>query len=457
MQSDTTRAKWGTLISCSLSCFIGWLDFAIVNTALPAIAKDLSASLIQLQWVINAFILALAVTIVTLGRISDLYGRRLVNIIGVSLFGLSSLCAGLAASPEWLVFFRMLQGVANAAIIPSAMALIFHAFPANERGKAIGIWSAFVSLGMALGPVVGGIFVSALSWRWIFYINVPISLISVIVSLLFARESRSEEGSRRIDWKGVCLMTMGLVFLVGGLMHAPDWGWENIKTWGSLGVAVIALLWFYRSEIKSTSPTIPFALFANRGFLYSTMVIVCLMFVFTAAIFLMPQYLMNIRHEEPYIAGLMLLPITVCIALFSPFVGRMVDKFSVKILMLIGLILYLGSTVMQIGFAIATSPYFILLSFALMGLGFAFARNSGTTKALASAPHHLAGTAAGVLWTAQNTGGALSIAITVTLFRTIYESTSTPASFLVGYHSAMWLLSAVILATILILLFAFKK
>ncbi len=458
MRTSSCCAKYGTLISCGLSCFICWLDFAIVNTALPAIEKDLSASLLQLQWVINAFVLGITVTIVTLGRISDLHGRRLINILGVIVFGLSSLFAGLAETPAILVLCRTFQGIATAAIIPSSLALISHNFPQEERARAIGIWSMITALGMSLGPVLGGIFVSTLSWRWIFYVNVPISLASVIVSMFFVKESRHETASRKIDWKGVCLMTIGLVCLVGGLMHAPDWGWEDVKTWGSFVIAVLALLWFYRSEIKSKNPTIPFALFANPGFLYSTMVVMCLVFVFSAAMFLMPLYLMNIRHVEPYLAGLMLLPFTGSIALFSPFVGHWADKkISSKALMLIGLIIYVISTIMQIWFFPETSAYFVLASFMLLGLGWAFARNPATATALASAPHQFAGTAAGVIWTVQNSGGALSIAITITMFRTIFEATSTPESFLAGYHDAMWLLSAVTLLTFLILLFYKKR
>ena len=457
MPSYSRGAKWGTLISCSLSYFLAWLDFAIVNTALPAIQSDLSASLLQLQWVMNGFVLALTVTVVTVGRMADLWGRRLVNILGVGLFGLSSLGAGLSESPDGLIAFRFLQGVASSAIVTSSLALISHAFPTHEKGKAIGTWGGIAAIGTALGPVLGGIFVSALSWRWIFYINVPIAAISMIVSLLFIQESRHEGVPQRIDWKGVFLMTIGLTFFAIALMSGPDWGWMSAKTATFLAIAVISLFWFYRSELKSPYPTIPFTLFAGPGFLYSTLVGVCFSFVFTAAIFLMPLYLMNIHHEKPYIAGLMLLPITGCIALFSPFIGHLVDKGFSKILMIIGLCFYIGSTIMQSRFLPETSAPFILGAFTLMGLGMAFGRNTATTRAIASAPRHLAGTAGGVLWTVQNAACVLSLAVIVTMFRTIFETSSTPASFVIGYHYAMWLASAVILATILTLLFAFKK
>ncbi|MGE5195726.1 MAG: MFS transporter [Anaerolineae bacterium] len=260
MELKANSSKWGTLISCSLSCFVVWLDFAIVNTALPAIEKDLSASLVQLQWVMNAFILAVTVLIVTFGRLSDHLGRRMMNIVGVCFFGLSSLLAGLAQSPEGLIFYRLMQGAASAAIIPSALALISHAFPGKEKGRAIGFWSGIGGFGMAAGPAVGGFLVSALSWRWIFYINVPFAIASAILSAFFAKESRLESGSQKIDIKGFFLLTVGLSALIFCLMHAPDWGWINEKTILFIIGAFISLIWFYQSEQRSSSPIIPFSL-----------------------------------------------------------------------------------------------------------------------------------------------------------------------------------------------------
>jgi EmrB/QacA subfamily drug resistance transporter len=457
MEGVSDKAKWGTLISCSLSCFIVWLDFAIVNTALPAIEKDLSASILQLQWVINAYIFSLAVLIVTLGRISDHIGRRRMNIWGVFFFGLFSLLAALAHSPQWLIFCRVMQGAASAAIIPSSLALISHAFPGKEKGKAIGIWSGVTGLGMAAGPVLGGFLVSALSWQWIFYINVPISILSIFCSFLFAKESRLASEFQRPDLKGSCLLTFGLGALVFGLMHGPDWGWLDVKTLLLFVAALLLLTWFFRAERRCECPTIPFALFSSCAFFCSTLVMFGLVFVFTSALFLIPLYLIQVRGQEAYQAGLTILPITACIAFFSPFVGHLMSKVSTKTLMILGLIVFLSSTILQTSFSTETSYPFLLLSFILLGLGWSIARTPATSTALGSVPSHFAGTATGVLWTIQNSGGALSVAITLTLFRTIFEASSTPASFLAGYHASMWLLSAVTLSVILTLAFYMRS
>lgn len=453
MQSKSDRSKWGTLLSCSLSCFVVWLDFAIVNTALPAIEKDLSASIVQLQWVISAFVLAITVLIVTFGRLSDHIGRRMMNILGVSCFGLFSLLAGLAQTPEWLIFCRLMQGAASAAIIPSALALISHAFPGKEKGKAIGIWSGIGGIGMAAGPAVGGFLVSAFSWRWIFYINVPFAIVSAILSAVLAKESRLESGGQKMDYKGFLLLTVGLSALIFCLMHGPDWGWVSEKTILLAISALIFLTWFYLSERHSPSPIIPFSLLFNRAFFYPTIVMFGLIFVFTSDLFLIPLYLIQVRQQAAYQAGLMILSITACIAILSPCIGHLMAKIAAKELMIIGLAFFCLSTILQAFFWIDTSLLFVLTSFILLGIGWGIARTPATTTAIASAPHHFAGTASGVLWSVQNAGGALSIAIILTIFRKIFEAESTPDSFMAGYQLSMWILSAITFAVILIIAF----
>jgi EmrB/QacA subfamily drug resistance transporter len=451
MPTASNGSKWGTLLSCSLSCFVVWLDFAIVNTALPAIQESLSASIIQLQWVINAFIFAITVLIVTFGRLADHLGRRLMNIWGVVCFGLFSLLAGISTTPEWLIIFRFLQGAASAAIIPSALSLISHAFPGKEKGKAIGIWSGIGGVGMAAGPAVGGFLVSALSWRWIFYINVPLAIISSILSALFARESRLKSGGQTIDFKGFLFLIVGLGSLTFYLMHAPDWGWTSEKSLLLAVCAVIFLVWFYISEQRSSSPIIPFSLLLNHDFFLPTAVMFGLSFVFTSNLFLIPLYLIQVRTQAPWQAGLMILSITACIAILSPIVGHLMAKLSAKTLILVGLIFFCVSTILQIFFETDSSIYFVLAPLILLGIGWGIARTPTTATAIASAPHHFAGTATGVLWSVQNAAGVISIAIVLTIFRKVFETTSSPESFMAGYRLSMWILSAITVAVILLI------
>jgi len=442
MEHSSRKNKWATLISCSLSCFLGFVDFAIVNTALPVIQNSLGASMMQLQWVISAYNLALCTMIVMQGRLADLWGRRRMNQLGVIAFGVSSLFAGLSPNPGWLIFWRVVQGLSTAAVIPSALALITHTFPQTERGKAIGIWSSITGLGWAVGPVLGGFLVSALSWRWIFYINIPFVAICLLLNLLFVKESRDESAEKKIDLKGVLLLTLGICSLVYAFINAPDWEWKSMHSIAFIGFGCVCLILFYFSEKQSKNPTIQFHLFANRTFFSCTLVLFCNLFIMSAIFFLAPLYLQNIQHQAPFIAGLMLLPITACIVLFSPFIGHLVDKFSAKKLMQTGLILYFLGIYMQSYFYAKSSIAFILISFFLLGLAWAFVRNPATTKGIGSVPPQMAGTATGVIWTIQNIGGALGVALAVTVFRMLYETTHNTYSFLLGYQYGMRFLCA---------------
>ena len=385
------RNKWGTLISTSLSCFIAYLDFSIVNTALPAIQRDLPASILELQWIMNIFPIPFCVLVVMMGRMADLYGRRLLCNFGVALFGVSSLCAGLSSNALLLIYFRLFQGISLAAIVPSSMGLISHAFPGSEKGKAIGIWSSIGGVGLAIGPVLGGIFVSLLSWRWIFYINVPFAAIALLLNFLFVEESHSGTDERKLDWKGCALLTVGLTSLVLAVIQGPDWGWASAVTLLLFAIAIVSLIGFCFSEKRSPYPTVPFALLANRSFFSCSLVLFCVLFFNVSSFFLMPLYLQNIRHELPYVVGLMLLPITVSVVVFSPIVGQLMSKISAKALMLIGLFLYFLAGGMQMFFQADSALLYLLGSFVLIGLGWAFARNAATGKGSIFSPASICG------------------------------------------------------------------
>lgn len=443
-------SKFGTLAACSLACFLVWLDFAIVNTAIPAIQKELGASLLQMQWVMNAYIIALAVLLIALGRISDHFGRLKMLFIGTLLFGLFSLAAGLSMNPMLLIISRFMQGVASAAVIPTSIALISHAFPGEQKGYALGIWGGIGGVGMAIGPVLGGILVSLLSWRWIFFINVPLSIVAIACMFYYVSDSQKGEKTLPPDFKGVGLLTIALFSLVFALMHGPDWGWTNYRIYALIILSLAAFSLFLLSETRSQSPTIPFVLFTHLGFLRGTLIMIGLVFVFTSDIFLIPLYLINVRGLEAYQAGLMILPITGGIAALSPIAGKMMKKWSNDKLILLGATLYIASLLLQMFIGIETSSIWLIFCYLLLGVGWGFARTPATTMAIAAAPHQFAGTGSGVLWTVQNVFGSLSIAINLTLFRTL-----STESFMTGYRASLWVLASVFMA--IILLFSFTR
>lgn len=496
---STTKKKWA-LVAISLSSFVGFIDFTIVNTALPAIQNDLAASMGQLQWVMSITVLAFCL-MVTMGRLGDLFGRRLLNYIGVITFGLASLFAGLAKTPDMLILFRGLQGLAVAIIIPCSLALVTHIFPEQHRGKAIGIWTSITSAGLALGPVIGGVLVSTLGWRWIFFINVPIIIISIVISLYTVEESRDKVETISIDYPGAFFLILGLATLIVPIVQGDDWGWFSWPTLTFFAVSVLSFILLVFTENHVKSPFIQFKLFANRMFLSSAVASFAMVFCIWAAFFLMPFYLQNIRHSPSFMVGLLLLPITGLVTLLSPLAGTMADRLGAKTLIAIGLFFWMLSLVLQVFFTSSISLFYVVAAFVSMGIGWGLMVGPLTVAGMSSLPQNYAGIASGALWTIQNIGGAIGLAVGGAVFRdqekkSIFSGLVTnhlsenvltyirsllakpqqakqalsqltgaeqekiarlfQHAFMRGYHVAMWLLFAVALAGFLVVLFVMQ-
>lgn len=409
--------KWWVLFGVSIASFLGCIDFTIVNTALPAIQTSLNASVTQLQWIINLFILALSTFMVIMGRLADIYGRRLLLYIGMLVFGFSSLGAGLAVSIDWLLLFRLIQGISCAILYTASGAIVSNAFPAHERGKAIGMLFGINGIGLAVGPVLGGILVSALSWRWIFLVNVPAIVASLMICFVSVRESRNLEQGSNIDWLGLIALVIALPCLVLGITQGDAWGWSSVQTIVSFSVAIIMFIVFYVIEMRTDAPIIQFHLFANRLFITSVVATFSLALFYCLAFFLMPLYLHSIRNDSGYMIGLMLLPTTAAVALLSPFVGRMVDIYGPRIPLVLGFSFFVLSALLQTQFAVNSSLWHILLAFTLMGIGWACILGPSTVAALSSVPESMGAVAMGSSWTLHNIGGAIGLGVGVLIYR----------------------------------------
>jgi EmrB/QacA subfamily drug resistance transporter len=408
--------KWWALAGLSMACLIAYLDFAIVNTALPEIQRDLGVSFVVLEWVMNVFVLALSIFMVNMGRFGDTFGRRPLLYIGLALFGIASFFSGLASGGYSLILFRALQGLGVAMIIPSSLALISDTFPESERGRAIGIWTSATGIGLALGPVVGGVITSSLGWRWVFFVNIPIVSIAAALCLGSVREV-ARGGDKRIDWYGFFLMIAGIGSLVTAIIEGPEWGFGSPRTLSLFALAAVCLVSLYLVEEKVRSPIIDFKLFEQRGFLSGACANFTLVAFGYSAFFLMPLYLGNIRGEMPFEIGLLLLPITVLIVLVAPFAGRVVDSKGAKLPILTGLSCLAVSALIQSTYRPDSSLVYIVFGFIFMGLGWGSIFGSGAFAAISSLPKELAGTATGALWTFQNLGGSIGLAFAGVIFR----------------------------------------
>ena len=378
------NSRWWTLAAMCFALFMLMLDNTVVNVALPSIQRDLNASLASLEWTVNAYTLTLAVLLVTGGRLGDIFGRRRMFLFGVVVFGLSSLAIGFAPTDGFLVAFRAIQGVGAAFMMPATLSIITQAFPAEQRGTAIGTWAGVSALALAIGPVVGGFLTEDVSWRAIFFINPPIAVIAVAVTLFATRESRDETVDRTVDYAGIAAVTIGLTALVLALVEANSWGWSSARVMSLLVVAAIALPAFVLIERRVKAPIVNFAFFKSRTFVGANLVAFLISFAMFAQFFFLTLYLQNILHYSPLQTGVRFLPATVLIIIMGPLAGRLTDRVGSRPLMTLGLVVVAAALGIQSRLTIHTGYGLLLPGFVLMGLGMGLVMSPMSTAAMNS-------------------------------------------------------------------------
>lgn len=446
----TARQRWLALGGIAIASFLGCIDFTIVNTAIPAISSDLQAGVAQLQWIVTAFVTALSACMVAAGRLADLLGRRRLLYAGMLLFGVASTGAGLAGSLAALVAWRVLQGIACAALYTTSAAIVAHAFPEQQRGRALGLLFAANGLGLAVGPVAGGLLVDALGWRAVFLLNVPLLLAAFALCLGRVAESRGEESGQRFDLAGLLLLSCGLPGVLLAVSEGARWGWTAPATLACGGLGLLLLLTFVQVERKVAAPLLQLSLFANGRFLVASLANFALAFFYCAAFFLLPLYLGTVRAQGSSQIGWLLLPITAVMALVSPQAGKLADRFGTTPVLAAGFACLALSAGLQANFTATSSWIQVVLALACMGVGWGAILGPATAAALASVPAPQAGVAMGASWTLHNVGAALGL----TLATVLYQAAGGNAQVLPGFQTVLWLLSGLSLATLLVLLAA---
>ena len=408
--TDENR-RWWTLAAMCFALFMVMLDNTAVNVALPSIQDDLQTSVAGLQWTVTAYTLAFGVLIVTGGRLGDIFGRRRVFLIGVVIFAASSLFIGFSQSSAWLVSGRAVQGVGAALMMPATLSIITNVFPAHERGRAIGTWAGVSALALAIGPVVGGLLVEHVSWQSIFFVNVPVAAVAVVVTLFAARESRDETVLPTVDYAGVAAITIGLTALTLALVEAGAWGWTSARVLGLFAVAAIGLTLFAHLERRVKVPMIDFSFFASRTFLGANIVAFVISFAMLGMFFFLTLYMQNVLRYSPLETGLRFLPTTLMVILIAPIAGRLTDRIGPRPLVTMGLALVAISLTWQ-SFITPTSSFgFLLPAFVLMGLGIALTMSPMSTAAMNAIDESKAGVASGILSMNRRVGGTLGVAL----------------------------------------------
>ncbi|MCB0876000.1 MAG: MFS transporter [Solirubrobacterales bacterium] len=418
--TDANR-KWWVLVGTSAGLFLLMLDSTVVALALPSVQADLGASNDQLQWVLNAYLLVIAALVVTAGRLGDIFGRRLVFLAGFAVFGAGSVLAAVAWSADALIAGRVVMAIGAASMLPLSLALVTHVFPPAEQPRAIGIWTAVSAIALGIGPLIGGV-LSDLDWRLIFVVNVPIVVAAVILLRIVTPEVKDETAEPRIDWPGLALLTLGLGAAVFALVNADDWGWTSAATLTLLAAGLASLVAFWFVEHRVRSPIVEFSLFRNRPYLGATAAAFGVVVTYWTLMFFEPQYLQNILGYTAVEAGLLILPLTVPMILFSPFSGRLIDSFGARATMTAGM------TLGVIGLVILTrisgsSGYGLLFPGLLaVGVSLALVYAPMSSAAMMAMPKAKAGIAAAVLAMNRVMAGGIGLAVVSAVFQSLLRS-----------------------------------
>jgi EmrB/QacA subfamily drug resistance transporter len=417
------NSRWWTLAAMCFALFMVMLDNTVVNVALPSIQRDLHASLSALEWTVNAYTLTFAVLMVTGGRLGDIFGRRRMFVFGVIVFGLSSLAIGFAPSDTALVGFRAVQGIGAAFMMPATLSIITQAFPAHQRGMAIGTWAGVSALALAIGPVVGGFLTEQVSWRAIFFINPPIAIVAVAVTLFATRESRDETVGKAVDYPGIAAITVGLTAFVLALVEGNTWQWGSARVISLFAIAVVALGSFIPIELRVKAPMIDFGFFRSRSFWGSNLVAFIISFAMLAQFFFLALYMQNILGYSPLQAGVRFLPATLVIIVMGPIAGRLTDRIGPRPLMTLGLVIVASALFIQSRLTIHTGYGLLLPGFVLMGLGMGLVMSPMSTAAMNSVDRTKAGAASGILSMSRMVGGTFGVAVMGALVATLGRST----------------------------------
>ncbi|MSO41027.1 MAG: DHA2 family efflux MFS transporter permease subunit [Solirubrobacterales bacterium] len=409
--------KWWTLGAMCFALFMIMLDNTVVNVALPSIQRDLGASLSGLEWTINGFTLSFAVLLATGGRLGDIFGRRRGFIFGVTVFTLSSAAAGLSTEIWMLVAARVVQGVGAAFMMPATLSIITDAFPARERGRAIGTWAGVSALALAVGPVVGGFLTENVSWQSIFYLNVPVGIGAVVASVFAVRESRDTTVGREVDYLGVLTLTGSLTALVLALVEGNSWGWGSPAIVSLIAGSILIGALFILVELRVKAPMVEFGLFRDRTFIGATVVAFVVTFSMLGMFFFLALYMQDILGYSPLEAGIRFLPTTLMIVIIAPLSGRLTDRIGARWPITAGLSIVAASLYLQTQITTTTEYIDLLPAFILMGAGIALVMSPMSTAAMNAVSTNKAGIASGLLSMSRMVGGSFGVAATGALFQ----------------------------------------
>jgi EmrB/QacA subfamily drug resistance transporter len=408
--ADAYDHKWPTMAAIVMGIFLATIDGSIVNVALPTLVKRLETDFAMIQWVVLGYLLTVTTLMLGIGRLGDMIGKKKLYVAGFVVFTAGSVLCGLSPTVQWLIGFRVVQAVGAALIMALGMAIITEAFPPSERGKALGISGAAVSVGIVIGPSLGGLIISQLSWRWIFLVNLPVGILGTLMVLRFVRVGPAV-GGQRFDFGGALTLFISLLCLLLGLTLGQQGSFFRVDVAGLLVASLILLGLFITIERRVTQPIIDLRFFRHPLF---TINLANAFFAFVAVsgvVILLPFYLENIRHYPIFTVGLMLCIVPVTLGITSPISGILSDRFGTQVIATIGLVIVLGSYLLASTLDENTTTWGYILRLAPLGLGMGIFQSPNNSAIMGSVPPRALGVASSITNLSRTLGQTVGTAV----------------------------------------------
>jgi len=453
--------KWWTLGAVAFGLFMIMLDNTVVNVALPSIGRDFDTGLSELEWVVNGYALTFGVLMLTGGKLADLLGRRRIFIVGLAIFTIASLACGLATSAEFLIGARIVQGVGSALMNPATLSIIIATFPPRQRGMAIGIWAGVSAMALAIGPLVGGLLTEHIHWSWVFFINVPVGILAIVVARLVIDETRDTSAVQRLDLPGLAVSAIALFALTYGLIEANKHGWTSPLILSLFAVAAVGLVSFVLLEQHQRVPMLDLSLFRNPTFAGANAVMMLVGLAMFGVFLFVTLYMQNVLRYSPTEAGAAFLPMTILIVILAPIAGKLSDRIGSRWLMSGGMALVSLSLLLDTRLDASSSYWNILPPLLVGGAGMGLAMTPTTAAAMGSVPMDKAGVGSAVLNSMRQVGGSLGIAILGAIVASyITAGPSDPraqAQFLDGFHAALYVAAGIALVGTIVAVVTVRK